>query len=1047
MAPSPPQRLLLLGAIALAALAAGPAVAGASTSYWLEACGPSGGNVFTFSGDGDLTGSNAGCGAQTSAGFSVEDSRNVPQEPSGAIGGWVLTAPAGESIEAVEYSGGGFSSPGGGWIAGWEGNNPSHTSLTTALDPGESGDCDSTPTDACSKTNPASFTTIAFGPGVGPGPLTQLALAVGCQSQTPCQTGSATASVGTAEVELLDPDDEPEAATSLSPTTGGYYSSQTPLTMTYSVDDPAGVCAIQARLVVAGGPSLASTTQGTTTPARDPNTNAFTSTLPCGSANTDAHTATRYTFAPPLAGLGAGTYDLQIVAANPAQASSSGAGESVVWQQAIAVDNSVPTVSITTTAQPGTWYSTPQNLTINASDATGSSGIFAVTCTGPGTPGANAPILAARLPLTVTVPGPGAQTVSCQAVSTAGISSATQSATVDVDTQAPTTTFAGAAPTPTVLPGPQAVAVAATEPQAASGIRSISCIVTEAGGAPHDYTISGSSGQLAANDFGAGENVVSCQSTTNAGVTGLPATETIDVVDDHQPVVSFGGARPAPKWLAGRQQVTATAAEPRSSTAGVGSVKCSINGGPAKSATGDSKTLELSRTGTYKIACAATSLAGVRGPTATETIQLDNSIPTGAWPGSRRDSRKASIRWLRSPRRVGLTFTSRGGAPMRQVRCRLPARQIVFKPTSAGVRMGGGGMTETVAVQMSSPGGTLVCQGQSAAGRWSKPLSRTLEIDPAAPTGHFDPMSPHDRVHVHALLKDSGSGVAGAAIELEMPSGWMKLSTSFDRSTGLATATVPDDGSIPDGLYTLRVVARDHAGNRAIIYRDRAGKLETVTLPLRELTRLSAVLAAGSNRATSGSHLRLSYGKPAQLSGQLMTDRGRPIRFASVLLEQQVAGSAPRPVTTLRTDNDGRFSDVVRGGPTRTLKLVYLGNRMLRPTSAAAGLRVHGRATVSVGNPRAGADLTIGGHVSGGWIPPGGVVVQLWYEIKGDSRGWAPFEHAIHTDQSGAFDLTFPVSSRAGGYTYRFKAVIPRQGAWPFLGTTSKVLVRTVSTL
>ena len=541
-----------------------------------------------------------------------------------------------------------------------------------------------------------------------------------------------------------------------------------------------------------------------------------------------------------------GTYHFEILAANPGQIYAGG-GQSVVWQSTpIKVDNSTPTVSIATSAHPGAWYGSPQQLTITASDDPDSSGVGEVICTGPGTPGAGQPIPAAQLPYTIAVQGPGAQTVSCHAVSNSGISSATTSTTVDIDAQAPATTLGGAEPAPAVLANPQAVAVAASEPQPASGVKSTSCTVTNAGGSPQSYTISGTSGQLAAADFSDGKNAVSCQSTTNAGVAGQPAAETIDV-DDQQPVVKLGGATPAPAWVAGHQQVTATAAEPNPSVGfGVASVGCQVNGGASKSASGDHQSLDLSGTGSYEISCAATSAAGVRGPAASERVQIDDALPTGGRPDVTGGSTTVSGGWSRSSERVALTFTARGGAMMSEVQCRVRGHQVVLKPGDADVTTGAGRTKETVAVTVPPPGGTLVCQGLNSAGKWSKPVSQSLQIDAKPPTGQFDPTDDRNPTQVRAHVEDSGSGVAGAVIEIEERSGWKKLATHYDKSTRLATATVPDDGSILNGIYTLRVDATDVAGNTAMLDQTTHGKLETVTLPLREVTRLSAVLSAGS---------------------------------------------------------------------------------------------------------------------------------------------------------------------------------------------------------
>ena len=373
---------------------------------------------------------------------------------------------------------------------------------------------------------------LAFGPGVGVGPLTALALAVDCTDAS-CPTGGDSASFASTLVQFVDPNDAPavDAAVTGTNVTDGYYNPSSHIALNYAAYDPGGVCSLTVRLVTASGAPAAATTQGTVTPTQDPNNNSFQSTLPCGSANTSQGNATQYTFSPDLTDLPDDTYFFKIFASNPGQVYQSD-GASLIWQSSpIQVDNSVPEVSLSTSAQPGTWYGSSQQLTISASDDSNSAGIGDVICTGPCAPGADLPIPASALPFTVTVPGSGAQTVTCQATSNSGISSPTVSSTLDIDTQTPTTTFGGAAPFPAVLSVPEAVTVAASEPQTASGISSTTCTVTTANGPPQSYTIAGAAGQLNAADFSDGMNVISCQSTTNASIAGLSASETIDIDD------------------------------------------------------------------------------------------------------------------------------------------------------------------------------------------------------------------------------------------------------------------------------------------------------------------------------------------------------------------------------------------------------------------------------------------------------------------------------------------------------------------------------------
>ena len=89
--------------------------------------------------------------------------------------------------------------------------------------------------------------------------------------------------------------------------------------------------------------------------------------------------------------------------------------------------------------------------------------------------------------------------------------------------------------------------------------------------------------------------------------------------------------------------------------------------------------------------------------------------------------------------------------------------------------------------------------------------------------------------------------------------------------------------------------------------------------------------------------------------------------------------------------------------------------------------------------------LRITGRVLGGYIPVGGVLVQLQYRVRGVPVGWAPFDQAIHTNRRGRFSLEFPLNTAARGYTYLFNAVIEQQNGWPFLTTTTNAVARYVS--
>ena len=150
-----PCRLLLAVGIALVALFAVPSLAGASTDYWVEACGPSAVDDFSFfsSDTVNLVGSDSACGASNPAGLAVNDLATGAQEPAGTTAFWALSAPTDETIQGLFYTGGNFTTSGGGWIAGWQGDNGG--GLTPALDPDAGHDC-SSPNTVCNTSNAES---------------------------------------------------------------------------------------------------------------------------------------------------------------------------------------------------------------------------------------------------------------------------------------------------------------------------------------------------------------------------------------------------------------------------------------------------------------------------------------------------------------------------------------------------------------------------------------------------------------------------------------------------------------------------------------------------------------------------------------------------------------------------------------------------------------------------------------------------------------------------------------------------------------------------
>jgi hypothetical protein len=180
--------------------------------------------------------------------------------------------------------------------------------------------------------------------------------------------------------------------------------------------------------------------------------------------------------------------------------------------------------------------------------------------------------------------------------------------------------------------------------------------------------------------------------------------------------------------------------------------------------------------------------------------------------------------------------------------------------------------------------------------------------------------------------------------------------------------------------------------------------------------------------------------------GRLLTADGDPVPGAQITIVNTVpAATGTRQDGYATTNADGYWSWNIPPGPTRALTFLYQGTAVYRTSSAVASVRVAGHQLLHIPSQLvAGRSMRVTGQVQGGWIPPGGVLVQLWYRVKGQLGGWSPFGRVIHTTRRGWWQIKLPISPRARGYTYEFRAISVQQALWPYLGAVSPTLTRLV---
>ena len=575
---------------------------------------------------------------------------------------------------------------------------------------------------------------------------------------------------------------------------------------------------------------------------------------------------------------------------------------------------------------------------------------------------------------------------------------------------------------------PESLTVAASDVAGSSGLEQITCTTPDG---TTSYPVSGDQASIALSVSTPGSDSVRCDATSVAGNTSTVSSTDFDV-DAQVPVLHFSGAESAPGWNSGAQTVTATGSE-AAQASGIASISCELDGGGWTTAPGSVERVGVTGDGSHELSCYTTTVAGIDSATTSESVQIDSDAPTLTL-----SSGPNQARWHRTGQTITAVASATGGDQISSITCTFADLALAY-PNSEDTSK------ESVVIPVAAPGGELNCVARDTAGNVSTAKSWSFLIDSTPPTGYFDPRDSANPTLVAVSLADQGSGVARAQIQMDANGSWRSLPTTLNAATGRATAQIPDDGSLKDGAYALRARVWDKAGNSGYVTKNGSGATESVTLPLRELTDLSAALIADRARIAASAfkemrHLAVRYGQRVKVAGQLVTAAGKPVAHAAIVISERVADSQKiLTVAKTSTDGNGRFSSTLSPGPSRTLRISYGGSPLLRSASAAVAARVTGSVTLSVPSIFiAGRRVTLRGRVLGGYVPRTGLLIQLWYEAAGGQGGWEPFEHAVRANLAGDWSLSFPVSSAVAGRDYAFKAIVAVQGNWPYAGAASR---------
>jgi hypothetical protein len=312
-----------------------------------------------------------------------------------------------------------------------------------------------------------------------------------------------------------------------------------------------------------------------------------------------------------------------------------------------------------------------------------------------------------------------------------------------------------------------------------------------------------------------------------------------------------------------------------------------------------------------------------------------------------------------------------------------------------------------------------------------------VRFDPEPPQVAFLAPDPNDPLRVVVQATDRHSGLAGGEIEMRATGThtWHGLRTERQ---GTQLVAYVDDERFRRGDYEFRAHALDQAGNEASTGKRVDGSTASLRLPARIDTRLAVGLER--KRAHAGprldSDVLATFGHPLRLSGRLTNTDGQPIEGATIEAFERTSDGA-RAIGLATTGSHGRFRYVVRTSRNRELFFRYDGSRRIAAATARFRLEVRAAGTLRA-NPRKlrnGQQVVFSGHVRGRPLPPAGKLIEIQAHFRGRWRTIS----TVRSDRSGRWRFPYRFGATLGRVAYRFRALLPVEGGYPFAAGHSRI--------
>lgn len=313
--------------------------------------------------------------------------------------------------------------------------------------------------------------------------------------------------------------------------------------------------------------------------------------------------------------------------------------------------------------------------------------------------------------------------------------------------------------------------------------------------------------------------------------------------------------------------------------------------------------------------------------------------------------------------------------------------------------------------------------------------SHRVLVDNLPPSVALQRPSREDPELIVAAVGDAHSGPATAAISYRPVAGgeWRSVPTTFG-ADGRAEGRV-DSSSEPRGRYLFRIEATDIAGNGAASTQTADGTELVLDFPLRERSRVSAMLKPAGKR--------LGYGSRPTLRGRLQggDDGSGPGGLAGesveVIERMESGASTPTHIHTVKTDGNGRFKLRLVAGPSRKVEVRYSGSRRYLPAQGPTRkLDVLGHSTLRISGRkvRAGKRVRFRGRVGllGAEVPSRGKVVELQVRERGDRR-YRTVRQALHSNGRGQLKTSYRFARfYQRPVVFQFRLRVTPQARWPY---------------